>query len=208
MKWSLLLLGAFYVCSETLIRQSIFDTSAGYSVSWLAFLYLVGGYISYYGISHKIRIRKSALLFIGFTSATWLSKMILDYMSYHYLGEVRFGMWLYTYTSPTVLGAAIALLLCFANCKIKHVKMISILSPLTFGVFLIHTNKILLEKLCGVFIGDISQMHWIFVIPSVLFGAICVFLICGLIEYLRLLLVKKIRLKESVLALEEKIFQS
>lgn len=200
----LILLGTLYMTSELVFRESVFDTAGGYSVTWLAFLYMVGAYVAFYDIPFKIRKWQALLLFIACTACTFLWKVVIEQVTLLYMGSAKFGLWFYRYTSPTVLIAAIALLLLFAKMRISRAALISVVSPLTFGVFLIHTNSYFLRALCKVFVDNIAETPWYFVIIRVVFAAVCVFLICAGIDYLRLFIVKKLKLREKLLSLESK----
>lgn len=204
MRLLLIVLATLYMISEMVFRESVFDTAGGYSVTWLAFLYLVGAYISFYNVPAKIHKWQSLIAYIVCIAGTFLWKVVIEQVTLLYTGKASLGMWFYRYTSPTVLVAAIALLLLFARIRISKTAIISVLSPLTFGAFLIHTNSFFLQALCKVFIGDASQLLWFSVIIKVFIAAILVFLICAMIDYLRLFVVKKLKIREKLLSIENR----
>ena len=205
MMLTLIVIGTLYMVSELVFRESVFDTAGGYSVTWLAYLYMVGAYLAYYDVSSKIRKRKLLAIFLACTSCTFLWKVILEQVTMKYTGSPSLGLWLYRYTSPTVLITAIVLLLLFAKVRITKTAIVATLSPLTFGVFLIHTNTFLLQAICGVLIGDVTRLSWPLVIILVIVAAICVFLICGAIEHLRSIVVKKLKIRAKLLSLENRM---
>lgn len=205
MRLILMLSGVLMVGSETFLRTSVFDTAGGYGIGWLVYLYAVGGYLSYYDIPKKVKPQIALIVWAGCTLTTWGFKMLVDQISFRIWGEVRYGMWLYTYVSPTVVGAAIMLVLVFASMKIEKSKIISTFAPATFGVFLIHTHTFLLKWLCTVLVGDISQGSWLLVLPKLLFGAMMVFLICGAVELVRLRIVKQLKIKAWLSKIEQRL---
>ena len=72
---------------------------------------------------------------------TWFSKYLLEKVQLK-----DYSRAFVNYTSPTIIFAAIFLFLAFSNIKIKHIfvkKTIQILSPLTLGVFIIHTEPLI-----------------------------------------------------------------
>lgn len=89
--------------------------------------------------------------------------------------------------------------------RIEKSKIISTFAPATFGVFLIHTHQFLLNWLCTVLMGDISQGSWLLVIPKLLFAAILVFLICGVVELVRLRIVKLCKIKAWLSKMEQRL---
>lgn len=204
MQLILILLGTLYMTSELVFRESVFDTAGGYSVTWLAFLYMVGAYVAFYDVPFEIHKWQAIVMFLVCTACTFLWKVVIEQVTFSYTGTARFGLWLYRYTSPTVLIAAIALLLLFAKMRISRTALISVVSPLTFGVFLIHTNSHFLRALCKVFVTDITDAPWYSVIIRVVAAAIFVFLICAIIDYIRLFVVKKLKLRERLLSIENR----
>ena len=208
MRLMLIVLGALYMISEVVFRESVFDTAGGYSVTWLAFLYMLGAYIAVYDVPAKIHKWQALTAFLVCTACTFLWKVIVERLTFLYTGSPKFGMWLYRYTSPTVLIAAIALVLLFAKVKISRPALISLFSPLTFGVFLIHTNSYFLQAFCEVLVGNVADSLCLLVIIKVVIAAICVFFICAIIDYLRLWVIKKLGLREKLLGLENRFISA
>ena len=115
-----------------------FGTNDGYSAIWLMILYLLGGYVRKYGQSGNGKTVKFLIGYFAMTGLTWLSKLIIEILTLHFLGEVRVGNYLISYKSPTIVMAAVCLLLFFEKINISPFwkKIIRFFSPMAFGVYL------------------------------------------------------------------------
>ena len=136
-----LLLGAIglgFSILPTIANKDIFVTGKGYSGLWLICLYIIGAYIKLYMKALPIKKWQSMGLYIGCVGVAWLWK-IVDF------GQVR-SLFIH-YTSPFILLAAICLLLFFRDCRFGpwSRRIIALLSPAAFGVYLIHVNPLFWE---------------------------------------------------------------
>lgn len=127
----------------TVYRIDLFITSAGYSVIWLIVLYLIGGLIRLEKIDETFNAIVYFLLYVCFTVAAWLSKILVETNSYHKTGEYAEWNVLIAYTSPLILMAAICLFLCMVKIKIELPKIFYLLSSSAFGVYVIHMHYII-----------------------------------------------------------------
>ncbi len=173
----------------------VFGLANGYSPLWLSVLYLVGAYFSKHKLLHSIP--RSILALIYFASIT------LTFITYLF---GKSGGAAVSYIFPTIVISSIALLLLFANLKLGWAKrIISFFTPMTFGVYLIHENPLVKE----VFILDktkpLTDNSPLTSIPILLGSILTVYLVCSLIDYLRLLLFKVLRIKERIYGFEESL---
>ena len=109
--------------------------------------------------------------------------------------------------SPTILLAAVCLLLFFEKLTIPPVlqKMIRHLSPMSFGVYLIHNHPLIFTHcLKGRFAGC-SALPWPVEVLSVLGIAVCINLICCIIDFARLELFKRLHIRQALDNFEERI---
>ena len=102
-----------------------------------------------------------------------------------------------TYTSPTILLAAAALLLCFTGLRIGpgFGSFIEKASPLAFSVYLIHAHPLIWEHwLAGrfAFLADKPPM---LLALGVLGGAFGIYAVCSLADILRAWLFRLLRVK-------------
>ncbi|MBC5658720.1 acyltransferase [Anaerosacchariphilus sp. NSJ-68] len=179
-----------------------FITGNGYSALWIMILYCIGA------ITKKIKLfsrKKSRELVIWLGICifiTWIDKI--------YVRNERIT--LTNYLSPTILGSALILVILFSRIKVsKKVskKIISRLSPLAFGIYLFQLNIIIWnEKLKNAF-SYITSLDVVLGVLQVLGGAVLIFLVGLVVEYVRSNIYKKIKvalISEKIVDLAEKVF--
>jgi surface polysaccharide O-acyltransferase-like enzyme len=179
--------------------DDLFVSSKGYSPLWLALLYLLGAYISKYRDDFRIRPLYCFICYLACILFTWLEKLTAA-------KSVLVG-----YTSPTILLCALALLLGFSEIKIgfKPVRFaISFLSPLSFGVYLIHTNPLVWNNFMKNRYTDFAEFPVWKLILAVFLAAVCLYLICSAIDLVRHLLFKLLHLKPMLEKAERKVFKN
>ncbi len=179
-------------------------TGYGYSAVWLAVLYLIGGYLRKYSIADKLAAWKCAVGYGACVLFTWLSKFVIDKGACWILGEPKGGTYLIRYTSPTILLCAVFLLLFFAKLSVKGVwkKLIAFFAPVSFGVYLIHEEPLIREHfITGRFAGY-SSLPPLLAVLAVLGTAFGLWLVCSLIDRVRLALFDVLKVKEKCADLE------
>lgn len=197
----------FYCCVQTMFYSDAFGTNDGYSAIWLMILYLVGGYIRKYGQHEKrkaVRYLVGYFIVIGFT---WLSKLFIENLTLHFLGEVRAGNYLISYKSPTILLAAVCMLLFFEKIRISLLweRMISFFSPMVFGVYLIHNHPLVASYLMKDRFVDYASYPWVVEIIAVLGTSISINLICYTIDFIRLECFKKLHIRQRLDSFEQRV---
>lgn len=197
----------FFSCMQTVFYSDAFGTNDGYSAIWLMILYLVGGYIRKYGIGKN---RKTGSFILGYfiiAGFTWLSKLLIEILTLQILGEVRAGNYLISYKSPTIFLAAICLLLFFEKIKISPFwqKIIRFFSPMAFGVYLIHVHPLVFSHLMKDRFTEYAAFPWIIELLAIFGTAVVINLICYAIDFIRLELFKKLRIRQKLDAFEERI---
>ncbi len=172
----------------------VFAVGNGYSTIWLAVLYVLGGYLKKYETLKEIKVIYAVLIYGLCVLITWTTKVVIE-------SDV-----LVNYLSPTMVLASIALFAFFAKLKPNRVacKIISKVSPLAFGVYLIHVHpfiwKVMTYKLTWILNGSCVKL-----IFGVLGISLLVFLICIIIDYIRVCLFNRLKIKKRLLILEDKI---
>ncbi len=194
----------------SIIWDDIFKLQNGYSGWWLMILYLIGAYVRKYGLFNRIKSHRTGIFlsaYFAFAVITWLSKLILQFISYRLFGEIKLDGILVEYCSITILGCAVSLLLAFEQLKLRSAmaKAVAILSPLAFSVYLIHEqffikNEFIVDKLKWVAGLPVWQ-----VVPTVLGIVIAIYLICSIIDLGRHYLFTKLDVKNRLIRSEEKL---
>lgn len=202
----LLVLGVSGV--TTLMDRDPLNLGGGYSAMWLMTLYILGACIRKFGFGTRIKAR---YLLTGFALSTLLTVgafILLRLEAFSVLLRIWRTSVLLMHSSPTILFNSIALLLLFTRLKFKRnwvIKIIRQLSPLSFGVYIMHAHPQLskfffLDKPFAVFADYPIPL----MILAVLLSAAGMFVFFGAIERLRIWLFDALKLKKRLLALEEK----
>lgn len=192
----------------TLMNADPFSLGGGYCALWLMVLYILGACIRKFDFGAKI---KSRVLVIGFFLSALVTVGVFALLHLDvFSGVLR--VWrkseLLLHTSPTILINSIALLLLFTRLKFKRgwvIKIIGLLSPLSFGVYIMHahpqiSNFFFLDKPFAVFADYPIPL----MLLAVLLSAAGMFVFFGAIEWLRIRLFDALKVKKRLLALEEK----
>ena len=116
----------------------------GYSVLWLAVVYLLGGYLGKYGILSRLSSGKWLLVFAGSILLAWAPRMVVLWLRPHYWYDA-YGNILIEYTSPTIVLAAMALLAVFSRLRLPGWAegAVAKVSPYAFGVYLSHAHPLM-----------------------------------------------------------------
>ena len=193
-----LIYSVFYTLSRTKLLGSavadLFVMERGYSPIWLALLYIIGAYISKYREDFKIPSAASFIIYAVAVLISWLEKL-----------NVKSSV-LVSYTSPTILIAAIALLLAFSAMKCQKIsRIVAFISPAAFGVFLIHVNPLIWTNLLkNHFALYADYPAWLMAL-CVIGTVIAIYIICTAIDLLRHYLFKLIKIKPALASLEARL---
>lgn len=116
----------------------------GYSVLWLAVVYLLGGYLGKYDLLSRLSVGKWLLIFVGSVLLAWAPRMGVLWLKPHYWYDA-YGNILIEYTSPTIVLAAMALLAVFARLELPGWAQTAVkrVSPYAFGVYLLHAHPLM-----------------------------------------------------------------
>lgn len=171
--------GLFSFCSLA-AGADLFVIKWGYSVLWFMYLYVLGSAI--FKISLVIRVKKlwtvvilaigCAISALGAIGSRLLPQLIG--------GGARVGDLAYSYTSPSIVLEALALMILFGRIEVKSERLqhiITFLAPSTFIVYIVHTNK-LFRRMVGwenIF-RPIAEFGWWWAICLSALIGLCLFL--------------------------------
>ena len=188
------------------IGRKVLFLNFGYSVFWLSYLYLLGGFWKIYGLHTlfesgffeyiKIPLKLKNLfnskkaqmfLFCIMVLTTLVANQIPEFIS-GYLQQKIVYRRLMGYTSPTILLCAIIVMHCFVGKKLSSIsKYIAVLSPMAFSVYLIHDNNLtriyFVNRILGKFLSDFGEWTQV---PLVLLAALLIYAVCSVIDYGRI----------------------
>ena len=163
---------------------------------WFVTLYIISAYIKRYGITCSNR--RLVIAAVGFLLMIFTSRILIDNVSSVITGSIS-GTDLLTHNnSPLMLGLALSIFLLFQNLKSQLLigKIIEMVAPLTFGIYLFHEHPSLRALLYPTIhqafmrIGINSYGTMWLCIGFIIIGVIYV---CGcIIEFLRSFLWKRL----------------
>lgn len=176
-------------------NRDLFFTHSGYSMLWLAFMYIVGAYFRLHMRKIKIPLFKTLCFAVYAVSAAALAltkfcaerRLAENGSEYPYFADY------YSYTSIFVVVCSIALFLLFVQINVKSrilVKIIGFFSKSTFGVYIIHTNIIVWVYVLGGRFAGWAQLSPFLLAVKVLAVSACIFIVCTAAEKLRELVFK------------------
>lgn len=154
--------------------------SGGYSLIWFIYLHFIAGYIRKYNICFPTQyLITGGLLFS-------ILPFIIKYLQNYYIGTEYWNF--YSYNSIFVLGASVCFFMLAIKCKPTHNRLINIVASATFGVFLIHTQYIMRDKI--LWNAIIKPMQYvdsdgIVFVEGILKNVLSIFIVCTIIELIR-----------------------
>ena len=179
----------FVLIASKIAPADAFSLGYGYSALWLLVLYVIGAWMKKCDVTSRIK-----------TSAAWItlavSVAITEILRLIGVGGIS------SYTSPTIVINALALVIIFAKWSPAQTatKLIKFFAPAAFGVYLIHDNdhirSYLISRL-GSWIVSLNRGGWL-AVPIALAAALAILIVCLLIEKLRLTLFKVLRINDLI----------
>lgn len=169
--------------------EDLFATSGGYTFLWLMVLYLLGACVKKCEPFFERPIWHYGLGFVGCIVLGLVGKLAGDVVSAQYFSSIAIGARLSSYTSPLLLAAALFLLLFFRSWKVKNraaCKLIAFFAPISFGVYIIHTNGKVWTYLLADSLVWVAQLPAPLLVLTILGIAAAVFVGCSLLDFLRL----------------------
>lgn len=192
----------------TILNQDMaFNLNEGYSVLWFVVLYYTGGLLHKYEIFKKLKSNKWLLIYIVCSLISWSIIYISESLG---LIETGFGLYSFNcYLSPLYFIGGIALFCVFKNIKITKsfsISMIKFFAPVCFGVYLIHDNMIVDKYVLAKKFAFLANMDPISMIIGIIFVGVGIFVSCSLIDWIRELLFRKLKVKSRLANLEKNIY--
>ncbi|MBQ4528066.1 MAG: acyltransferase [Clostridia bacterium] len=191
-----------YSIVPMIVRSDLFELAGGYSPLWIMVMYFIGAYIRKYDLFVNTKKLKSFGIYAISVAITFISFITIGIVTKKFIGKSVLENVLISYTSPTIILCAVALLALFAKIQISDSlkKPIKFLTPLTFGVYLIHMQYFIRNWLTDRFTSVADLNPVLFVLATI--GIIlAIYLACTIIEFVRELIFKLLRIRK----LSEKI---
>lgn len=168
----------------------ILDSWSFSNLDFFIVMYLIGSYIKLHYQSER-KNNVNLLVSISFSIILIFLTLIIDYIGYksHNNHLFNYALGLSQLNSPITLICSIYI---FIYCtKIKsNSKIINTISSTTLGIYLLHDN-ILMRKYIWQYISpNINYIHFPYI--HAIIKIIIIFIVCSIIEYIRIITFKKI----------------
>lgn len=202
---SLLAMFVLFSVLPTMLRSEPYKIDKGYSLIWLCLLYLAGAYMNKYRIPEKIKKRWAWLVFFASVVLTFLSKVAIEYLTREWLGKPMFGDTFVDYVSPTIVLAALSLFVACSKLTFPPAinKIIAWFAPAALGVYLIHVCIPVWKNVIKNFSVSFVEHSVPVMVLVVLGSALGLYLLCSLIERLRIQIFQWLRIRVLCLKIEE-----
>ena len=195
-----------FSAATTFFLEDPFILNRGYSTLWLAYLYLIGAFIKKHHWETHLTKKNCLLSFAASIIAAAGFRFLVAELAERSSASSGLSNLMMFYTSPTIFFAGIALFLLFRQIRPNKqmCKLIGMLSPAAFGVYLIHCHPYIFDYLGGktAFLGESNPIRMLL---GILCISLCIYLPCLLIDYLRLKLFGLLRIKERFARLDSKL---
>jgi surface polysaccharide O-acyltransferase-like enzyme len=185
-----------FVIYVTFVSQSgvifsignVFSLENGFSFVWLLILYIIGAWIKKCDVSFCL---KNCTLLIGIVACVLLAWVTKIYFS----TEIFIS-----YISFNIVFIAFALVCIFSKLQLKQItqKIVICFAPASFGVYLIHQQKLIRAHFMYCAFTWIADLPcWLLVI-AVLASAFCIYICCLIVEKIRLKLFCLLRIDKLI----------
>lgn len=183
-----------YLC---LILYTFFGTVPTFHVvmnyvSWFCVLYFISSYIRLYGLIPKIKNHQWGQLTLLSLLISIASVLIL--IKLHQIAGIKLIPYRFVSDSNVIMAIATAIcsFMYFKDLKIPQSKFINVISASTFGVLCIHANSDTMRHwLWKDLLNNVNQYQSDNVFLTAILSVVIVFIVCILIDHLRIISVEK-----------------
>lgn len=200
--------GILFTVLSTVFSVDHFMLNNGYTLLWLLYLYIVGAYIHKYNVESKHSALTYFMMYLVMVALTWGSQLLMEFNPEKLKGWAEFygTHVLLRYTSPTILLAGLALVLCFAKLKFPFgKKLIALLAPHAFAVYIIHTQKLVWKHIFENRFASFTELSGWNMLAAIAVAVVAIYLLCTLVDILRSALFKLLHIKPVLLWLDKKL---
>ena len=187
----------------TVTGRDPFDLKLGYSVLWILVLFVIGTFLRKYWDTFKIAKPVLLWTFAGCILVTCLG------MFASVLNPSFNGMVLVEYTSPTIVIAAIAVVLLFASMQVPALvrKVSDYCVPFTFSIYLLHEHPLVRQYIIQdrfVSVLSLPAAFQVLAVVAITFG---IWLICFVLEWIRQWIFRLLGVEKFLRRLEERFLE-
>lgn len=185
----------------TICNIDPFKLHSGYSMVWLVVLYLFGAYLKKFNLKEKFTRVRLLKFYFGIVLFTWLSKIGIEIFTFNFIGKLKYSNTFVKYTSPTIVLAAIFLVLFFSCIDVKNVrwiKIVDVFSSASLGVYLIHEHPLVRAFLVKNSMVTFTKYSSLKLVLAIFLVAVISYLVFTGIELLRIKIFKCLNTDEKI----------
>lgn len=195
-----------YIVLQNLFFWKKFTSTNSYDPLFFAFLYMIAAYFRLYP-AKRTQLRYFLCYFlVCLFSAIW--KIGMELFTNKIVGESMGDSIFLSYSSITRVIASASLFRFFEGLSITNrlaQKVVTLLSSLTFGVYLIHEQPEIRAFLWEKLLRPGNYVQSPFLILFLLGIALFVFLLCALLEYLRNRVSELFSIRKLIIAISNRV---
>ena len=188
-----------YIVWPFLNSSDPFFLHHGYSTFWILHLYFIGACLFRFRINERVTGKRAL---IGYGLGVVLSWFIFVSISYLRFDNIH-KLTLYNnafldYNFPLTLLSSLLLTIYFLCLKVESCMLqnfVRVLSPATLGVYLIHANYFVWNKLMYRFAVPFTKLGVVEMVFKILLSAACIYIICSLIDLARIFVFKMLKVE-------------
>jgi len=158
---------------------------------WLLCLYFVAGYIKLHGNDWKISAKKCSVVVILLVAATYLSAVMFDVIGIKSATVHAHATFFYNMQRLPIFLISVFMFIGFKNININNNKFINMVSSTTFGIYLLHDNPYMRSIIWKNIFKGTSYITSSFLPLYSIIASCAVFVICSLIDIVRIKLIEK-----------------
>lgn len=196
----IILLSLFSVAHNIIYISDFGGVANGYSFLWFCVLYVVTAYVRLYIPKDRFGWKKPLLCYLACVLVTAGERFAAYYITPYIFGRIVLPNLFYSYISTPLVLASFSLFLFFRAVNVRNnvvSKIIRVVSPLAFGVYLIHENRFVRPLLWN-YLNPARFAELPMAIPIVIICTIAIFFICCIIEWLRRQLFRKCGISRAI----------
>ena len=201
-----LLLAVMFSILPTLTAEQLDDGN----LVWFVFVYILGGYLKKYSQEFGWNSRRYMINAVVLYMLTFASVVALDLISLRIPAVSSHTTYLFGLEKITTITISVFVFLAFINTDINHSKIINTISSATFGIYFINDNNYMRYFFWESLFNGYKYSNTGLLIPYSLMVTVAVFLICLIVELIRINLLERIyskaidKISDKISALIEK----
>lgn len=152
---------------------------------WFITLYSIAAYIKLFDLNPIFRLKHYVCLCILFSALRYSTSVVLIIIGTKINYAAIHALAFYRTQSIFTLLSALSMFMVFKNINISYQRWINVIASATFGVYLIHENKIVRRFIWTKLFNVASYQDTALLIPYTVYAALLVYIVCTIIDLFR-----------------------